>query len=146
VTVLIAKLFTGLAGIVFVVAILGRVRILPHPNLLLWAGNTAYGPFYWQLFIALVCVGFGFAYFGFVRLTQRPLNQTAGLTGFFLVAFASVVWLISSFLTTKVSRMSRSMVILIFVAAFSFMLGVVLSAANLAWIFLRRIGNGVTAS
>lgn len=135
---LIAKLFAGLAGIAFVVAILCRVRVLPHANLYLHIANIGFGAFYWQLFIGLVCAGFGFAYFTFVRLTQRPLNQTTGLAGFFLVAFASVVWLISSFRTTNDSLLSRWLVILLFAAIFSFLLGVVISAANVAWVFLQK--------
>ena len=137
-TVLIAKLFGGLACIAFVVAILGRVRVLPDTYLYLHLPNIWLSTFYWQLFIGVVCTGFGFAYFALVRLTQRPPNQTAGLTGFFSVAFASVVWLISSFLTTNHSQLSFWVVILLLAAVLSFLLGVVISAANLACVFLRK--------
>jgi hypothetical protein len=138
VTVLIARLFAGLACIAFVVAILGRVRVLPRANLYLGMANVSFSALYWQLFIALVCAGFGFAYFVLVRLTQRPINQSVGLVGFLLVAFASVVWLISSFLTASGSPLNRWLVILLFAAIFSFMLGVAVSAANMAWVFLRK--------
>jgi lipopolysaccharide export LptBFGC system permease protein LptF len=136
--VLDARLFAGLAGVAFVMSILGRLRVLPHANLWLHVANISFGAFYWQLFISLVCAVFGFAYFGIARLTQRPANQTVGLVGFFLVAFASAVWLASSYLTTSNSPLSRWLVILLFAAIFSFILGVTLSAANVAWVLLRK--------
>jgi hypothetical protein len=105
--VLNAKLFAGLAGTALVVATLGRVHALPHGNLGLHVGYFVFGPFYWQLFVALVCAVFGFAYFGVVRLTRRPLNQMVGLVSFFFVAFAFGSWLISSFLMTSDSLPSR---------------------------------------
>ena len=137
-TVRIAKLFAGLACVAFVVAILGRVRAFPHSRLYLHMPYIWLSAFYWQLFIGLVCAGFGFAYFALVRLTQRPLNQTAGLVGFFLVAFASVVWLISSFLAMTHSPLSFWVAILLLAAVNSFLLGVVVSVANLASLFLRK--------
>ena len=133
-----AKLFAGLAGIAFVIALLGRLRVLPRASLWLSVGNVAFGAPYWQLFIVLVCGFFGFAYFGVVRLTQRPLNQTTGLIGFLLVAFGSVVWLIAGFLTkANLPRTNRFPVIL-FVAIASFILGVVFSTANVVWSRLRN--------
>jgi hypothetical protein len=136
--VLNAKFFAGLAGIALVVAILGRVRAIPRGNLWLRVANISFGTFYWQLFIALVCALLALAYFGIVRAPQRPLDQTIGLVGFFLVAFATVVGLISSFLTTSNSPMSRGLAILLFAAIFSFISGVALSAANVAWVLLRK--------
>ena len=133
-----AKLFAGLAGTAFVIAILGRVHVLPPANLNLRVANILFGGFYWQIFIALVCALFGFTYFGVVRLTQRPLNETVGLLGFFLVAFAFVVWLISSFIITIDSPPSLRLLVLLFAAIFSFISGVVLSTANVAWVFLRK--------
>jgi hypothetical protein len=136
--VLDAKLFAALAGVAFVLSILGRLRVLPRPNLWIHVANVSFGASYWQLFIALVCAVFALAYFGIARLTQRPVNQTVGLGGFFLIAFASVVWLASSYLTTSNSPPSSRLVILLFLAIFSFILGVTLSAANVAWVLLRK--------
>jgi hypothetical protein len=136
--VLNAKLFAGLAGIALVVAILGMVRVLPRANLGLHVANIGFGPFYWQLFVALACAVFGFAYLGVGRLTQHPLNQMAGLVSFFLVAAAFVVWLVSSFLTTSDSLPSRQLVILLFAAILSFLFGVALSAVNVAWVLVRK--------
>jgi hypothetical protein len=136
-TVLSAKLFAGLAGLAFVIAVLGRVHVLPRANLWLTVANVSFGTFYTHLFIAVVCVVFSFAYFGIVRLMQHPLNQTTGLIGFFLVAVASVVWLSLSFLATSDSLRTHGLVIVLFAAIFSFILGVALSVANLAWVLLR---------
>jgi len=136
--VLNAKLFAGLAGLAFVTAVLGRVHVLPRANLWLRVAQVSFGAFYWQLFLALVCAVFGFAYFGIVRLMQHPLNQTTGLVGFFLVAVASVIWLSSSFLATNDSLRSQGLVIVLFASIFSFILGVALTAANLAWVLLRK--------
>jgi hypothetical protein len=136
--VLNAKLFAGLAGLAFVISILARVHILPRTNLSLFVADISFGIFYTQLLVALVCAVFGFAFFGVVHLMQRPLNQTTGLVGFFLVGVASVVWLISSFLTTSDSLRNHWLVIVLFAAIFSFILGVALTAANLAWVLLRK--------
>ncbi len=133
-----AKLFGGLAALTFVVAILGRLHMLPPANLDFVVGSVSFGPFYWRFFILLACTFFGFAYFGIGRLKQRPLSPTAGLVGFLLVAFAAVVWLISSFLTTHSSRLGDRLAILLFVAIGCFILGVVLATANVAWGLLRK--------
>jgi hypothetical protein len=136
--VLNAKLFAGLAGLAFVIAILGRVHALPRADLSLSVANMAFGAFYTHLFIALVCAVFGFAYFGLVHLTQRPINQTTGLVGFILIGVASVVWLVSSSLATSDSLRNRWLLIVLFGAIFSFILGVALTAANLAWVLVRK--------
>jgi hypothetical protein len=136
--VLNAKLFAGLAGLAFVIAILGRVHALPRADLSLSVENMAFGAFYTHLFIALVCAVFGFAYFGLFHLTQRPINQTTGLVGFILVGVASVIWLVSSSLATSDSLRTRWLVIVLFGAIFSFILGVALTTANLAWVLVRK--------
>jgi hypothetical protein len=136
--VLNARLFAGLASIVFVVAILSRLGMFPPANLDFFVGSVGFGPSYWRLFIFFVCTFFGLAYFGIARLKQRPLNPTTGLVGFLLVAFASVVWLISSFLITLGPRLADRLAILLFVAIGCFILGVILATANLAWGLLRK--------
>jgi hypothetical protein len=136
--VLNAKLFAGLAGLALVISILGRVHALPRTNLSLFVADIAIRTFYTHLFIALVCAVFGFAFFGIVHLMQRPLNQATGLVGFFLVGVASVVWLISSFLVTSDSLRNHWLVVVLFAAIFTFILGVALTAANLAWALLRK--------
>jgi hypothetical protein len=133
-----AKLFGGLAAITFVVAILGRLRMLPPANLDFVVGSVGFGPWYWRLFIFLVCTFFGFAYFGIARLKRSPLNSATGLIGFLLVAFASVVWLISSFLMTNNSRLGGRLAILLIAAIGCFILGVVLATANVASSLLRK--------
>ena len=133
-----AKLFAGLAGLAFVIAILGRVHAIPRGDLSLTVADVVFGAFYTHLFIALVCAIFGFAYFGVAHLTKRPINQTTGLVGFNLVGVASVVWLISSSLATSDSLRNTWLVIVLFAAVFSFILGVALTAANLAWILVRK--------
>lgn len=114
------------------------LRMLPPANLDFVVGSVSVGPFYWRLFIFLACTFFGFAYFGIARLKQRPLNPATGLVGFLLVAFASVVWLISSFLMTNGSRWGDRLAILLFAAIGCFILGSVLATANVAWGLLRK--------
>jgi hypothetical protein len=133
-----ARLFAGLAATAFGVAILGRLRVLPRTNLSLVVGNVSFGAFYWQLFIVLVCAFFAFAYFGIGRLTQHPGNPTTGFVGFLLVAFASVVWLISSFVMARSLPRGDRLPILLFAAMASFVLGVAFSTANATWALLRR--------
>jgi len=87
--------------------------------------------------VALICAVFALAYFGVFRLTQRPANLMVGLVSFFLIARAFVVWLISSFVTTS-GIPSHRLLILLFAPIFSFLLGLLLSAANIAWVLLRE--------
>ena len=134
-----AKLFAGLAGLAFVAAILGRVHMLPRANLSLNVGNVSFGAFYWQLFIFLISAFFGLAYFGLARLTQRPLSPTTGVVGFILIALASVVWLISSFFMGISSRSSDRLAIYLFASMACFIVGVAVSAANLAWALARSL-------
>ena len=133
-----AILFAALAALSLFVAILSRSRMLPRANLYLRVGPVAFGAFYWQLLIFLVCAFFGFAYFGIARLRPRPLNPTGGLVGFLLVALASLVWLISSFLTTDGSLRDSRLPILLFGAMGCFVLGVAVSTVSVAWGLLRR--------
>jgi hypothetical protein len=133
-----ARLFAGLAALTFAIAILGRVRLLPRANLWLTVGWLSFGAFYLQLFIFLVCAFFGFVYFGIARLKQRPVSPVPGLIGFLLVAFASAIWLISSFLMTDRSRPAGRLAILLFAAMGCFILGAVFSTANVAWALLRK--------
>ena len=133
-----AKLFSGLAGIAFVIAILGRFRVLPRPNLWISVASVSFDTFYWQLFIALVCGFLALAYLGAVRLTLRTPHEALGHLGFLLVAFAIVVMLASSYLTTSDPPLARWLAILRFVAIFGFIFGVTVSAANVAWVLLRK--------
>jgi multisubunit Na+/H+ antiporter MnhE subunit len=71
-----------------------------------------------------------------VELT--PLNQTTGLVGFLFVAFDYVVWLTSSFLTAIDLPRKHRLAILLLVGIFSFIVGVALSTANVAWALLRK--------
>lgn len=134
-----AKLFAGLASVAFVIAILGRFRVIPRPNLWISVASVSFGTFYWQLFIALVCAVLGLAYLGAVRLTLRTPHETLGHLGFLVVAFAFVVLLASSYLTTSDPPLFRWLLILRFVGIFGFILGVTVSAANVAWALLRKI-------
>jgi lipopolysaccharide export LptBFGC system permease protein LptF len=127
----------------FVVAILGRLRVLPPESLDFTFATSrhqhlGFGPFYWRLFICLVCTFFGCAYFAIARLKPRPFNAATGLVGFVLVAFASLVWMVSSLLMTGGSRWGDQFAILLFAAIGCFIFGVVLATANAAWGLLRR--------
>jgi hypothetical protein len=138
-----ARLFAGLAAITFAIAILGRLRVLPG-NLNFSVGTSrhqhlGFGPLYWQLFICLVCAFFALAYFGTVRLMQRPPNLATGLIGFLLVTLASVVWLISSFLMKDTSRSGDRLAIYLFATMACFIVGVASSTANVVWALLRSL-------
>lgn len=136
--ILNAKLFGGLAAITFVTGILDSLRILPPANLDFVVGSVSFGPSYWRLFIFLACTFFGFSYFCIARIKQRPLKAATELVGFLLVALASVVWLISSFLMTDGSHWGDRLAILLLAAIGCFILGVVLATANVAWGLLRK--------
>jgi len=127
------RLFAALGGVALVTALLGRVRVLPRANLWLRVGRFSFDAFYWQVFVALVCAICAFAYFGAARLTQRSPNQIAGLASFFLLAVASAIWLVSGFVPT-----SRRPIMPLFAAMFFFLLGLALSVANVASVFLRE--------
>jgi uncharacterized membrane protein len=86
--VLNARLFAALAGIALLFAFMEKEHLFGRANLLLSIGRFAFGPFYWQLFVTLICAVLALAYFGVLRLTQRPANQMVGLVSFFLVAGA----------------------------------------------------------
>lgn len=133
-----ARLFAGLAGLAFVIAILVRRKVSARKHVYLRIAKRAFGPFYTHLFIALVCAIFGFAYFGVVHLTQRPINQTTGFVGFILVGVASVVWLISSSLATTNSLRNPWLVKVLFASILGFISGMALTAANLAWVLVRK--------
>jgi hypothetical protein len=140
--VLNARLFGGLASIVIVVALLVRAHVLPQADLEFTVGHggehLGFGASYWEPLIFLVGAFFALAYFGIARLTQRPLNLTTGIIGFLLVALASVAWLISSFLIADGSLRGDRLAILLFAAMGCFILGMVLSAANVVWGLLRK--------
>lgn len=129
-----AKLFAALAGILLFVAFLGREKVLPHMNLWLRVGNISLGPFYWQLFGALVCGILAFAYFSVARLIHRPPSQHLGLVAFSLVAAACAAWLIASFLTRTNSPPDSWLVVVPIAAIFGFGSGVALAVVNLAYL------------
>jgi hypothetical protein len=139
-----ARLFGILAFTIFVVTILGKLRVLPHGNLYFMLGtfrhhrHIGFGPLVWQSVVCLVCAIFALAYWGIARLKQRTLNSTTGLVGFLLIAFGSVVWLISGFLMTGVSLRGKQLTILLFAAMACFMWGMVVCTANVVWGTLRR--------
>ena len=78
-TVLTAKLFAALAGIILSFAFLGREHVLRHQNLSISIGHTILSPYYSQLFGALACAILAFAYFGVARWLRNPPNRTIGL-------------------------------------------------------------------
>ena len=141
-TVLTAKLFAALAGISFSLAFLGRKQVLPHQNLSISIGHTVFGPYYSQLFVALACAILAFAYFGVARWLRNPPNQSVGLVSFALVSLPLGVWLISSLFITGASSPSHRLLILLFAAIFSFLLGLVLSTVNVAFAVFQRLGTG----
>jgi hypothetical protein len=136
--VLSAKLFAALAGIVLTFALLGREQVVPHQNLGLSVGRIVLGPYYWQLFGAMACAILAFAYFGVARWLWHPPDQPIGLVSFVLVSIALVILLISSFFITSTSSPSRRLLIPLFAAICSFLLGLVLSAVNVAWAVWRQ--------
>jgi hypothetical protein len=131
--VLTGKLFAALAGIALVIAILGRMRVLPHANLWLRTGHFSFDAFYWQVFIAAVCAFCAFAYFAGVQITRRSPHQMTGLAGFLLIASASAIWLVSCFIPP-----SHRAIVPLFVAILLFVLGLAISAANVVWVFLYQ--------
>jgi len=140
--VLTAKLFAALAGMIFFFAFLGREQVLRHQNLSINIGHTVLGPYYSQLFGALACAILAFAYFGVARWLRNPPNQSIGLVSFALVSLAIGVWLISSLIFTGASAPNHRLIVLLFVAILSFLVGLVLSTVNVAFALFQRLGAG----
>jgi hypothetical protein len=141
-TVLTAKLFAALAGIICSFAFLGREHVLRHQNLSISIGHTVLGPYYSQLFGALACAILAFAYFGVARWLQNPPNQSIGLVSFGLAFLALGVWLISGLFITGASSPNHRLIALLFAAILSFFVGLVLSTVNVAFAVFQRLGAG----
>ena len=139
---LTAKLFAALASMIFFFAFLGREQVLRHQNLSINIGHTVLGPYYSQLFGALACAILAFAYFGVARWLRNPPNQSIGLVSFALVSLAIGVWLISSLIFTGASAPNHRLIVLLFVAILSFLVGLVLSTVNVALALFQRLGAG----
>ena len=139
---LTAKLFAALAGMIFFFAFLGREQVLRHQNLSINIGHTVLGPYYSQLFGALACAILAFAYFGVARWLRNPPNQSIGLVSFALVSLAIGVWLISSLIFTGASAPNHRLIVLLFLAILSFLVGLVLSTVNVAFALFQRLGAG----
>jgi hypothetical protein len=133
-----AKLFGALGAIVFVVAILGRLGILPFSPMGLAIAGVAYGPFYWQTFAAIVCAALALSYVGIARTATHPPNRLVGIASFALVALALFTMIVESFVSDRLFQRFESMIWIFFAAMFAFLVGVVLSALNLAWAVFRQ--------
>jgi hypothetical protein len=132
-----AKLFAGMAIVVFSSAILGRANALPRMNLLLSVGSTAIGPYYWQLLVLLICTVLAAAYFSFFHWTRNPANPTVGVISFLLIAAAVAVWMIFGFLFERHSE-TRGQIGVLFLAMLSFSIGLLLSTVNVVWAAIRN--------
>ena len=139
---LTAKLFAALAGMIFFFAFLGREQVLRHQNLSINIGHTVLGPYYSQLFGALACAILAFAYFGVARWLRNPPNQSIGPVSFALVSLAIGVWLISSLIFTGASAPNHRLIVLLFLAILSFLVGLVLSTVYVAFALFQRLGAG----
>ncbi len=133
-----AKLFGALGAIVFVVAILGRFGVLPFSPMGLDFSGVAYGPFYWQTFSAVVCAALALSYLGVARTATHPPNQIAGVASFAIVALALLAMTVESLLSARFFARFELLVWIFFAAMFAFLIGVVLSALNLAWAVFRK--------
>jgi len=133
---LIAKLFAGLAIVVFSAAILGRVSLLPRMNLLLTLGSVAIGPYYWQLLVVVICTVLSVVYFSFSYWARNPASPAAGIISFLLIAASVVVWIIFGFLFAGHPWTHRQVVVL-FLAMLSFFVGLLLSTMNVLWAAMR---------
>jgi hypothetical protein len=133
-----AKLFGALGAIVFVVAMLGRLGILPFSPMGLDFSGVAYGPIYWQTFSAIVCAALALAYLGIARTATHPPNRTAGIASFALVVLALLTMNVESLLSERFFGRFELLVWIFFAAMFAFLIGVVFSAVNLAWTVFRH--------
>ena len=133
-----AKLFGALSAIVFLVAILGRFGILPFSPMGLDFSGVAYGPFYWQTFSAIVCAALALSYLGVARTATPPPNQIVGIASFALVSLALLTMMVESLLSESLFSRFELLVWFFFAAMFAFLVGVVLSALNLAPCVFRQ--------
>lgn len=128
-----AKLFGLLGAIVFVVAVLGRLGVLPFAPMGLDISGIAYGPLFWQTFAAVVCAALALSYFVTSRTATHPPNQIVGIASFALVTLALLIMTIEGLLSEMLFRRFEFLIWCFFAAMFAFLIGVVLSALNLAW-------------
>ena len=132
-----ARLFTIAAVFAFVVAILDRLNIL-RPNLGIFVGGAGLPAFYWEGFAAVTCAALALSYFAVARTVVQQPNRIVGAISFAIVVVAFVVMVVESLYSEKLFT-ANLFVWLFFAAMFAFLVGVVLSAANLAWSVFRRV-------
>lgn len=136
-----AKLFAELAGAILVVIGLNHVHVvLPSGTLGRFASRIAIGPSYWQIFVLLISTVFASAYFLVFRfiVAERAQNHIAGLAGFFLIAAAALTWFGGTHAVRSQSLPRHAQIVAPLVAILSFVVGTVLTSANLAWALLKK--------
>jgi hypothetical protein len=120
---LTARLFAGMASLLFVSAILAKLHSSP-PVLL-----------YLQLIIALVCLIFAAAYFTAAQWTRTSLNQTLGLLQFGFVC-TSVGVFAFGFSATGATFVDRY---LFPASVVSFLIACALFGANAVWAVVQLV-------
>ena len=126
-----AKLFGAIASVALIVAILGRVRVLPRMNLYLLVGHVSVRPFLWQLYVASSCAILALGYVGTDRLARNPASQTIGLISLVLVTIAFADWMVLSFLAGR--GYLEGLMAANAIAKISFYAGLLLSVLNIGW-------------
>ena len=65
-------------------------------------------------------------------------DRLVGIASFTLVALALFTMILESFVSDRLFQRFESMIWIFFAAMFAFLVGVVLSALNLAWVVFRQ--------
>jgi hypothetical protein len=132
-----AKLFTVVAVAVFVAALLTRYGLL-HGTLGVHMFAVSIGPTYWMGFATIVCASLALCYFAVARSTAQPASELLGIISFALIALALIVMIAGNAATDQAGPQFDTLVWMIIAAMFAFLVGVVLSAVNLAWAVFRH--------
>ena len=129
-----AKLFAVMASIALLIAVLGRVRVLPYVGFRLVVGHFLLSSFHSQLLIAVISVNLAFGYYSLSRLTVDHRSQVIGLIGFLAMAMAFALRLTLDFILGRAALPSVWQMVLFSATVHGLYLGVFLSIADLTWL------------
>jgi hypothetical protein len=129
-----AKLFTVLSTALLILALLGRIRLIPSMNLYFPVKDGVFGPYYWQLFGAVACAFFAFVYFAIGKWMPRSIEPFVGIANFILIAVAFLVWVVAGFFLKNSGRLDKWLIVTLIGARLSFFLGSVLVALVAGWV------------
>jgi hypothetical protein len=130
------RLFTIGAIFAFVVALLDRLNVM-RPNAGIFVAGVGLPAFYWEGFAAIAGAALALSYFAVSRTVPHAPNRAIGAISFALVFISFAAMVVESLYADKFFT-NNLFVWIFFGAMFAFLIGVVLSAINLAWAVFRQ--------